>query len=60
MSQHYPTSCVEVSAWCNVCAKMTPHRVAAKHLQYCLTCYDKPKPPAPDPRPAPAEQIKLF
>jgi hypothetical protein len=39
---------------------MTPHRVAAKHLQYCLTCYDKPKPPAPDPRPAPAEQIKLF
>lgn len=58
--QHYTEATVETSAWCSKCGKNTPHRVAAKRLQYCLTCYDKPKPPAPDPPPAPAEQIKLF
>ena len=60
MTQHYPASCVEASAWCNVCSKMTPHRVADKRLQFCIPCHARrPVDAKPAPQPA-AEQFNLF
>jgi hypothetical protein len=41
MTQHYTLNTVEVAAWCSKCGKETPHRVAHRRLQYCLSCYDK-------------------
>jgi hypothetical protein len=41
MGQHYTLDTVEVSAWCSKCGKFTPHRVAARRLQYCIPCFDR-------------------
>jgi len=60
MSQHYTGLTVEASAWCQVCFKMTPHRVAEKRLQYCIPCYERPKLAVPDSAPAAAEQLSMF
>jgi hypothetical protein len=41
MSEHYTQNTVEASAWCSICAKHTPHRVAGKRLAYCLPCFER-------------------
>jgi hypothetical protein len=56
--QHYTLNTVETSAWCSKCGKYTPHHVAARRLQYCKVCFDKP---TPKPEPAkPNDQGRLF
>jgi ribosomal protein L44E len=60
MGQHYTLATVEVSAWCNKCAKHTPHRVADKRLQFCIPCWEnlrQTKQPAIQEQ---AKQASLF
>lgn len=42
MPQHWPKSTVEVSAWCNTCGKMTPHRVSDGRLGGCKNEHLRP------------------
>jgi hypothetical protein len=62
MGQHYTLTTIEVSEWCNKCRKNTPHRVANRRLQYCLTCYEASKAESETKKsePKPAEQGSLF
>lgn len=60
MGQHYTSLTLEVSAWCNKCGKMTPHRVADKRLQYCLPCYDRPRAAAVEKELEETAQMSLF
>ena len=62
MTQHYTHNTVQVDAWCNKCAKLTPHRVADKRLQYCIPCFDRSKElsDAEKNQPARPEQGGLF
>jgi hypothetical protein len=42
MGQHYTKDTVEVSHWCNGCAKMTMWRVLGGKLAFCIPCYKNP------------------
>jgi len=59
MPEHYTLSTVEASVWCNRCGKMTQWRVAMRHRQYCLDCYNKPVAAKEEPM-GPDTQGDLF
>jgi hypothetical protein len=64
MTEHYPSTCVEASAYCNKCGKNTMHRVVGKILQWCIPCYDRKvagiEARKDEPKPREIEQGKLF
>lgn len=59
MSQHYPKSTVEASAWCKKCRKDTMHRVDGVNLGPCLVCLKKLM-PKPKWEPLQGIQLDLF
>jgi hypothetical protein len=61
MPQHYTKNTVQVTAYCSVCGRMTPHRVFDGRLSGCMNDHHPAKPaPEKDAAAPPAEQGELF
>ena len=60
MPEHYPSSTVEVTVWCKVCGRETPHRVDDRRRGPCLECLKKLETKAQEHKPAKPVQGRLF
>jgi hypothetical protein len=61
MPEHYPKSVVEAQCWCDVCWRLTPHRIDDGRRGPCLIDHHPVKHPetCKRPEPEPAQQ-ELF
>lgn len=59
--EHYTKHTIQVTVWCKMCSKFTPHRVDAGRRGPCLVCTSRLE-AVPSKKPAQPEPVqgKLF